>query len=90
MPPADRAATTAMTTVSDTIDAASSWLLRAARDAPQRAARPPLETADAHPPSGPRPRQRYLAGQLLGVGGQGEVRRVYDRVVGQTVAMKIL
>ena len=70
---------------------------RAAHDAP------PIEWPSPAPPSDPRslpddrlppvvesPWERYEDLALLGRGGMGEVRRVRDRVLGRSLAMKIL
>src|SRR4051812_26538702 len=45
---------------------------------------------EAESPCDDRYPSRYQAGELLAVGGMGEVRRVWDRVLDRSVAMKLL
>ena len=50
----------------------------------------PGEDDDAPPPAAGGPGDRYTDQGQLGVGGMGEVRRVFDKKLQRTVAMKVL
>jgi eukaryotic-like serine/threonine-protein kinase len=50
--------------------------------------RPAAESTPVLPPDAPE--NRYEDRGLIGRGGQGEVRRVYDRHVGRIIAMKVM